>query len=185
MNALELIKDGRELYADSRDIAEMIEKDHSKLLRTIRTYVDYLNEANIGSVDFFEEAEYEDSKGETRPCYFITKKGCDMIANKLTGKKGVLFTAAYVTAFEEMRDRLNAQSVIELLPVSDVKHKNKIEGLPDKIRKNVDKCLIAGWSMARVSIMIASCAGVYISPSAVGRYCRKYFETDCGEQMKM
>jgi len=40
------------------------------------------------------------------PCYLITKKGCDMIANKLTGRKGVLFTAAYVTAFEEMRSRL-------------------------------------------------------------------------------
>ena len=31
-----------------------------------------------------------------------------MIANKTTGKKGVLFTAAYVTAFEEMRQALTA-----------------------------------------------------------------------------
>lgn len=31
-----------------------------------------------------------------------------MIANKTTGKKGVLFTAAYVTAFEEMRQALAA-----------------------------------------------------------------------------
>lgn len=38
----------------------------------------------------------------------ITKKGCDMIANKMNGKKGVLFTAAYVTAFEEMRQALTA-----------------------------------------------------------------------------
>ncbi len=29
-----------------------------------------------------------------------------MVANKLTGEKGVLFTAAYVTAFEEMRENL-------------------------------------------------------------------------------
>lgn len=32
-----------------------------------------------------------------------------MIANKLTGKKGVLFTAAYVTAFEEMQKALTVQ----------------------------------------------------------------------------
>ena len=31
-----------------------------------------------------------------------------MSANKMTGKKGVLFTAAYVTAFEEMRKALTA-----------------------------------------------------------------------------
>lgn len=32
-----------------------------------------------------------------------------MIANKLTGKKGTLFTAAYVTAFEKMTEQLAAQ----------------------------------------------------------------------------
>ncbi len=59
-------------------------------------------------VDFFIESTYQDGKGETRPNFLITKKGCDMIANKTTGKKGVLFTAAYVTAFEEMRQALTA-----------------------------------------------------------------------------
>lgn len=32
-----------------------------------------------------------------------------MIANKLTGEKGVLFTAAYVTAFEEMQRAMQFQ----------------------------------------------------------------------------
>lgn len=31
-----------------------------------------------------------------------------MVANKMTGEKGVLFTAAYVTAFEEMRQTIAA-----------------------------------------------------------------------------
>ena len=34
---------------------------------------------------------------------YVLKKGCDMIANKLTGKKGILFTASYIEAFEKMR----------------------------------------------------------------------------------
>lgn len=34
-----------------------------------------------------------------------------MIANKLTGKKGVLFTAAYVTAFEGMTEQLKANRI--------------------------------------------------------------------------
>lgn len=64
------------------------------------------NGLKIEPVDFFVPSSYIDGKGEARPCYLITKKGCDMVANKLTGEKGILFTAAYVTAFEEMRERL-------------------------------------------------------------------------------
>lgn len=93
---------------DSRDVAQMVERNHYELLKSIRQYAQYLNEGEIPVVDFFIESTYQDSKGEPRPNFLITKKGCDMIANKTTGKKGVLFTAAYVTAFEEMRQALTA-----------------------------------------------------------------------------
>ena len=91
---------------DSREVAQMIEREHYELLKSIHIYIGYLNEGEIPAVDFFIESNYIDGKGDTRPCYLITKKGCDMVANKLTGKKGVLFTAAYVTAFEEMQQAL-------------------------------------------------------------------------------
>ncbi len=97
---------------DSREVAEMVERNHKELLRDIRKYIEIMekaNERNFAPVDFFIESSYKDSKGETRPCYLITKKGCDMIANKLTGEKGVLFTAAYVTAFEEMQRAMQFQ----------------------------------------------------------------------------
>lgn len=110
MNNLPLTESNGEYFADSRDVAVAIEREHCKLLRTIRTYCEYLTEAKIGLSDFFVPAEYEDSTGRTLPCYFITKKGCDMIANKLTSKKGVLFTAAYVSAFEQMKEQLEMQS---------------------------------------------------------------------------
>ena len=93
---------------DSRDVAQMVERNHYELLKSIRQYAEYLNEGEIPLVDFFIESNYIDSKGQSRPNFLITKKGCDMIANKTTGKKGVLFTAAYVTAFEEMRQALTA-----------------------------------------------------------------------------
>ena len=51
-------------------------------------------ESNSLPIDFFIESSYLDNKGQSRPNFLITKKGCDMIANKTTGKKGVLFTAA-------------------------------------------------------------------------------------------
>ena len=96
---------------DSREVAEMVEKNHKDLLRDIRGYIKIMEkftERNFAPSDFFIEATYQDSTGQELPHYLITKKGCDMIANKLTGEKGVLFTAAYVSAFEEMRQALDA-----------------------------------------------------------------------------
>lgn len=93
---------------DSRDVAEMVERSHAELLKSIRIYSEYLAEGEIPSGDFFIESTYLDGNNQPRPNFLITKKGCDMIANKMTGKKGVLFTAAYVTAFEEMRQAIAA-----------------------------------------------------------------------------
>ncbi len=116
MNNLKLINTDGGLYADSRDVAEAIERQHKELLRTIRGYCEILTESKIALSEYFVEAEYTDSTGRTLPCYLITRKGCDMIANKLTGKKGVLFTAAYVTAFEKMHEQLTAQTAIQHYP---------------------------------------------------------------------
>lgn len=94
---------------DSREVAEMIERNHKELLRDIRNYagiIENSTERNFALSDFFIPNTYMDSTGRTLPCYLLTKKGCDMVANKMTGEKGVLFTAAYVTAFEKMRETL-------------------------------------------------------------------------------
>lgn len=87
---------------DSREVAAMVEKKHKNLLADIRGYLKVMEkstELKIQPSDFFVESTYQDSTGRELPRYLITKKGCDMIANKLTGEKGVLFTAAYVSAF--------------------------------------------------------------------------------------
>ena len=78
---------------DSKHVAQMLEKEHSKLLRDIETYSKYLTEAKIGLSDFFLKSQYLDSTGRTLPCYLITKKGCEFLAHKLTGQKGAIFTA--------------------------------------------------------------------------------------------
>jgi len=101
---------------DSRDVAQMVEREHNALLKTIRSYCEYLDQGEIAQIDFFIESTYTDSQNRTYPNFLITKKGCDMIANKMTGKKGVLFTAAYVTAFEEMRQALTAAPIRVSLP---------------------------------------------------------------------
>jgi hypothetical protein len=66
-------------------------------------------ERNFALSDFFLESTYIDTTGRTLPCYLLSKMGCEMVANKLTGEKGVLFTAAYVAKFNEMERQERAE----------------------------------------------------------------------------
>lgn len=106
---MKIVSINGKLLVDSREVAEMVGKQHSHLLRDIKGYADILTESNFGLSEFFIESSYQDSTGRTLPCYLLTKKGCDMVANKMTGEKGVLFTATYVTKFEEMERQIANQ----------------------------------------------------------------------------
>lgn len=95
----------------SLEVAEMIGKRHTDLMRDVRRYIEQFNESNLASVEFFRESTYKDSKGETRPCYDVTKKGCEFIAHKLTGVKGTEFTARYIERFHDMEN-----TIMEIIP---------------------------------------------------------------------
>ena len=88
----------------SMEVAEMVGKEHSKLLRDIRNYVAQLGEAKIGFTDFFKESTYVTDQNKTLPCFLVTKKGCEFIAHKMTGQKGTEFTARYINRFHEMEE---------------------------------------------------------------------------------
>lgn len=104
-------------YIDSREVAEMVEKPHNDLLKDIRRYIGNFNAGTISHVAFFQDSTYIDSKGETRPCYLITKKGCEFIAHKLTGQKGTEFTAMYIERFHAMEEKIqNGLDISELSP---------------------------------------------------------------------
>ncbi|WP_195264513.1 ORF6C domain-containing protein [Clostridium sp. 1001275B_160808_H3] len=95
---------------DSREVAIMVDKRHSDLLESIKGYIGHLENGNFRSQDFFIKDTYKvEGNNKTYDCFLLTRKGCDMVANKMTGEKGVLFTAEYVTKFEEMENSLKGQ----------------------------------------------------------------------------
>lgn len=107
MQDLQVIEQNNEFYVDSREVAEMIDKNHAHLMRDIRGYAEILEDnPKLDSRDFFVESTYINSQNKVQPCYLLTKKGCDMVANKMTGSKGVLFTAMYVDAFHKMGEHI-------------------------------------------------------------------------------
>jgi len=111
-NKLSVFQQGNQLYTDSRQVARMIGKRHDHLIRDIDGYFEVLsNNPKLGTSKFFIASTYKQAgNGKENPCYLITKKGCEFIANKLTGKKGILFTAAYVDAFHYMEDKLSGKA---------------------------------------------------------------------------
>lgn len=113
---LQVVKYGDQLVVDSRQVAEMMGKPHNDLMKSIRQYTEYLGQGDFPQSDFFIESSYTNRQNKHQPCYLITKKGCDMVANKMTGEKGVLFTAEYINKFYEMEQQLNKpKSQVEML----------------------------------------------------------------------
>jgi Rha family phage regulatory protein len=115
MGELQFFESSNNLYLDSRDVADMIGKEHKNLLADIRGYIvamlkfkDKNGKLNFQPTDFFIESSYLSSQNKKLPCFQLTKKGCEMVANKMIGDKGVIFTATYVTKFEEMENELKA-----------------------------------------------------------------------------
>ncbi|WP_020007361.1 Rha family transcriptional regulator, partial [Salinicoccus albus] len=110
MEQLQVFEQNGELYTDSRDVAVMTEKRHADLLRDIENYKSaILQNANLRSDDFFVESSYQAGTGKMYKHYLLTKKGCDMVANKMTGEKGILFTAMYVDQFHKMENHIKSK----------------------------------------------------------------------------
>ena len=119
MNELTIIKRNNTAFIDSREVAEVIGKRHDNLLRDIGKYREIISCAGLLKIeesDFFIESSYLNSQNKEMPCYLISRKGADVIANKLTGEKGILFTAAYVTRFHELEasERAELKALAEM-----------------------------------------------------------------------
>lgn len=65
----------------SLEIAEITGRTHSNVMRDIRS----LLEQGVNQINF-EAVEYTDKKGEKRPCFNLTKKGCLILASGYDAK---------------------------------------------------------------------------------------------------
>lgn len=101
---------------NSVEVAGMIGIKHYQLLeklegtKTIKGIIPTLTDHNFMVSEYFNESSYKDATGKTNKCYDLTKMGCEFIANKFTGEKGILFTAMYVKRFNEMERNANQPS---------------------------------------------------------------------------
>ena len=125
---------------DSREVSEIIDKKHYNLLRDIENYMRVLLNSKMSSDKFFIESDYTDASGKKNKCYLLTKQGCEMVANKMTGEKGILFTAEYVQAFNRMEEvvqvkPLTAKEELKLHYKVLEEQEEKIEDLYGRVKE--------------------------------------------------
>ena len=137
----------------SMEAAEWCGKEHAKLLRDIRKYTEQLAEAKIGLGDFFKESTYQDMNNQTRPCYLVTKKGCEFIAHKMTGQKGTEFTARYINRFHEMEE--TPQRLL-------TEHPGEVAKLIQALARRMDKQGSAPYKSAEMAKVICEQYGIHL-----------------------
>jgi len=135
---------------DSREVAEMLEMRHADILRKVDQYVEVLTNAKLRSLDYFIKSSYKDKKGEERTSYLFTKMGCEFIANKFTGEKGILFTAKYVKRFNEMQQVI-PQVVNELKKTKLEIQKTQAEAMALNAKNRVFKALMQSLDNKKLS----------------------------------
>ena len=151
MNQLKVVSIDGQLVTESREVAEMIGKRHAHLLRDIQKYQEVINTNPVlDSASFFRGSTYLDTQNQVRPCFLLTRKGCDMVANKMTGEKGILFTAAYVTRFEEMEKSLSQPSNTKLLLQAALEQEGRIEVVETDVKYLKDNMRINGPQEQRI-----------------------------------
>ena len=148
-------------YFDSRQVAVMVDKRHDNLVRDIDGYYKTISENTRGhssklrADDYFKKSSYKAGTGKTYPCYLISKMGCEFIGNKMTGDKGILFTAMYVKLFNEM-ETIQKQKQTEYWQYLRARSKEEYRALTDMIKIFVKYATAQGSKNARYYYIIFS-----------------------------
>lgn len=111
----------------SLEIAEMVGRRHDQVLRDIKTVIEHLgfgdDHKSVGN--YFVQETYKDDLNRTKPCFQLTKKGCELYGTRMTGEKGTQFAVKYIERFNEMEQHIKQktpQNSLELALRAGLEH---------------------------------------------------------------
>lgn len=142
------------------EVAEMMEMPHADILKKIegrkdrKGYIQMMTEGQMSVSDFFIPSSYKDASGKENKCYGVTKLGCDFLANKSTGEKGVLFTARYVKRFYEM------ETQIKQVPLT--KHPGEVANIIKVLSGRMDRQGSEPYKSAEMAQMLCEQYGIQL-----------------------
>lgn len=129
-----------QVVTTSLKIAEVFEKRHCEVLRSIRNNEcsAVFQERNFAFSFYLRKLPNNATKKE--PMYYITRDGFTFLAMGFTGKIAAKFKEAYINAFNEMEKKLAGETITEKA-MSDLIDKlcGKIEGNMNAQEKKLEK----------------------------------------------
>ena len=174
---------------DSREVAEMLGKEHKHVLQYIEGNKDIigikptLESQGLDYQKYFIPSTYKAGTREYK-CYLVTKMGCELLGNKQQGEKGILFTAKYVERFNEMEKQLNElqapklpQTYLEALKalVRSEEEKEKVKKELEERNSFVNKISESDGSMlGREVAKLASKGNITIGEKALWNKLREW-----------
>ena len=141
MNNLTVVDKNGILVIDSREVAKVLDMRHDNLVRDIEKYVESLENSENSKLRFdvfFIESSYLAGTGKNYKNYLLTKKGCELVAHKRTGRDGIIFTALYIEKFHAMEETLHKPMTIEDLIIMQAQEVKKVKEKVDDLEFKVD-----------------------------------------------
>ena len=103
------------IVTSSQAVAYYFEKDHGKVLRSIRSILSFQETSesmtkNGYTPKWFYEYQYTNEQNhQTYPAFLMTRDGFTLLAMGFTGKKALEWKIRYIQAFNEMERKLKEQ----------------------------------------------------------------------------
>ena len=94
----------------SRTVAEVFGKNHKYVLSKIHELLAVCPEEFNGPN--FRPVEYEDSKGQWRPQYLLTRDAFCLLAMGFTGAEALTWKLRYIAAFNQLEETVRGQRLL-------------------------------------------------------------------------
>lgn len=107
------------IVTSSQAVAYYFEKDHGKVLRSIRSLLSFQETSegmtkNGHTPKWFYEYQYTNEQNhQTYPAFLMTRDGFTLLAMGFTGKKALEWKIRYIQAFNEMERKLKEQENVK------------------------------------------------------------------------
>jgi len=100
-------KESKQPMITSLDVAEMVGREHRNVMRDIEKVKADLGLLNVEHTPYFLESTYlHPQNNQNYPMFLLTKKGCELYGNRMTGIDGTGFAVKYIERFNAMEEVL-------------------------------------------------------------------------------
>lgn len=97
----------------SLEVATMVGREHKNVMRDIEKIKGDLGQLNLEHTPYFKYSTYiHQQNNQEYPMYLLTKQGCELYGNRMTGIEGTAFAVKYVERFNEMEEAMKPSYMI-------------------------------------------------------------------------